>query len=269
MLGRSSAPRRSGAAVSGVILIASVAMLVMPAAPLDADAQVDAPAADAPTDAPTAVPRTATSPEDVRRALDALREAPIQWELPRARQRDVRVPGLNFGLPLLTLLLIALGIGAALCLAFLIASAARDRRRPAVVDPATEIPLASPVRLTGAPLERAEAAAREGRFGEAIHLLLLGTIDEIRASLRYDAHPSLTSREILGRAPLPGGAEAPLGGIIREVEWSHFGERGATEAEYRRCVDWHAELRRACEGAATVERAALRNPQRNPQRGAR
>jgi len=201
---------------------------------------------------PAEAPPGRASPAEVRAALEALRDSPIQWELPRPDRRSFDLPWFSSGLPLLSILLITLGVVAAVVLAFFVASALRDRRRPAVVDPAAAEGRAPAVQLSEAPLERAEAEARAGRFAEAIHLLLLGTIEEIRASLGYEAHPSLTSREILRRAPLPAGADAPLGGIVREVEWSHFGERSAGEAEYRRCVEWHGELRRACDAAAAA-----------------
>lgn len=198
-------------------------------------------------------PADPTSPEEVKEKLEALREAPIQWELPVEKQRpDRRFGGL--GLPLLEILVYTLAGIALIVVLFLIASSLLDRRRPAIVDRSTEETPPPPVRLSGEPLARAEEAAREGRFADAIHLLLLGTIEEIRASLGYEAHPSLTSREILRRAPLPAGGAEPLQGLVAEVEWSHFGARAADEAAYRRCVEWHAELRRAC--AAGAPRAA-------------
>jgi len=201
--------------------------------------------------------RPPSSPEQIREALAAIRGSPIQWELPVDEPRGGG-SGLGIGLPLLTILLLAVAAIVLVVLAFFVASVVRDRRRPAVADPAAEIAPTPSFQLSGAPLERAEAAAREGRFADAIHLLLLGTIEEIRASLGFEAHPSLTSREILGRAPLPDGAEPPLGGIIREVEWSHFGARGATETEYRRCVEWHGDLRRACDAGAPTGRGERR-----------
>jgi hypothetical protein len=207
----------------------------------------------------------ASTPEQVREALERIREAPIQWELPRPDESGgISLPWFS-GLPLLSILLFTLAAVAVVVLALYIASALRDRQRPAVVDPSGAPAGTAAVRLSGEPLARAEALAREARYAEAIHILLLGTIEEIRTSLGYVAHPSLTSREILRRAPLPVGAEAPLGGIVREVEWSHFGARGAGDAEYRRCVEWHGELRRACDGAAAGggrERGGRRDPSR-------
>jgi hypothetical protein len=194
-------------------------------------------------------PAAPTSPEEVKEKLEALREAPIQWELPVEKQRPgTRFDGLD--LPLLEILVYTLGGIALIVILFLIASTLIDRRRPVIADRATEENPPPPVRLSGEPLARAEEAAREGRFADAIHLLLLGTIEEIRGSLGYEAHPSLTSREIQRRAPLPAGAAEPLQGLVAEVEWSHFGARGADEEAYRRCVAWHAELRRACAAGA-------------------
>jgi len=84
--------------------------------------------------------------------------------------------------------------------------------------------------------DHADAAARlaaEGRFAEAIHLLLLDTLAELSRAARLS--PSLTSREIVALAQLAPAARTALADLVRAVEVSYFGEAIPAEAEYRAC----------------------------------
>ncbi len=187
----------------------------------------------------------ASSPAEIRDTLMDLRGEGIQWELPDGSQVPRTSSNWELGLPITEFIVVVL-IGVALvAVGFFVASYVRDRRQVQVEDPQD---ISAPeVRLSPRPLESARAAALRGDFREAIHLLLLGTFQEIRASLGYQDHPSWTSREIQGRAPLPAGAKIPLGNLVDLVERSHFGAREIGEAEYQRAVEWHGELRRECE----------------------
>jgi hypothetical protein len=187
---------------------------------------------------------SAATPEEVRESLRSIREERMQWELPREQaQREPRGDGLD--LPIIEILLYTLAAAAVIALALFVASLVRGRRI-APPDVRAGGDDAAGVRLSTFPHDLAELAARNGDFAAAIHLLLLGTIDEIRASLGYDAPPSLTSREIVALAPIPAGGGTPLAAIVAAVERSHFGARPVGEPEYRRCVEWHEELLRAC-----------------------
>jgi hypothetical protein len=84
-------------------------------------------------------------------------------------------------------------------------------------------------------LGAAEALAAEGRFGEAIHVLLLDTLDALSRAARLS--PSLTSREIAARVPLPARAREALSGLVAAVEISWFGGTEPGEPDYRLCVD--------------------------------
>lgn len=74
-------------------------------------------------------------------------------------------------------------------------------------------------------LDEADALAREGRFAEAVHLLLFRSIEDIQTRLEGGVPTSLTSREIAGLSRLPDRAKRALAPIIQVVESSHFGGR--------------------------------------------
>jgi hypothetical protein len=85
------------------------------------------------------------------------------------------------------------------------------------------------------PIPSAEAAAAAGRYGEAIHALLLDTLAALSRAARLA--PSLTSREIVGRVRLAPPAREALAGLVAAVELSHFGGAAPGEADYRACLD--------------------------------
>jgi len=79
-------------------------------------------------------------------------------------------------------------------------------------------------------LEEADALARQGRFAEAVHLLLFRSIEDLQVRLEGGVPTSLTAREIAGLGKLPERARRGLGPIIQVVERSFFGGR-AVDAE--------------------------------------
>ncbi|MFN3911175.1 hypothetical protein [Hyphomonas sp.] len=74
-------------------------------------------------------------------------------------------------------------------------------------------------------LEEADALARQGRFAEAVHLLLFRSIEDIQDRLEGGVPVSLTAREISSLGRLPDRAKRALGPIIQVVERSFFGGR--------------------------------------------
>lgn len=74
-------------------------------------------------------------------------------------------------------------------------------------------------------LEEADALAREGKFAEAVHLLLFRSIEDIQERLEGGVAPSLTAREIAGLGSLPDRAKRALRPVIQIVEQSFFGGR--------------------------------------------
>jgi hypothetical protein len=85
-----------------------------------------------------------------------------------------------------------------------------------------------------APLADAEALAALGQFAEAVHVLLLRTLQAL--SRRADVPEALTSREVLGTVSLAPPARAALGQLVDAVEVTRFGGAAAGRADYDRCV---------------------------------
>ena len=86
------------------------------------------------------------------------------------------------------------------------------------------------------PLGDAEELASRGLYREAIHALLLRTLQELVRSASVRVAPAMTSREILGRVPLLADARDALAGLITAVEITHFGGDDATVSDYQRCL---------------------------------
>ena len=84
-------------------------------------------------------------------------------------------------------------------------------------------------------LAEADALAAEGRFSEAIHLLLLVAMERLRGELGPRVAPAMTGREILRLSPIPEIASAPLARMVALSEIKHFGGRSASEPDYRIC----------------------------------
>jgi hypothetical protein len=96
----------------------------------------------------------------------------------------------------------------------------------------------------GEPVE-ADALAREGRFAEAVHALLLHAFGHLAAHTSVAG--SLTSREVLGAVEMPAGARQAAGALVDEVERSIFAAR-PTEAEtYRVAREHYVRFDRALE----------------------
>lgn len=85
------------------------------------------------------------------------------------------------------------------------------------------------------PLGDADELAARGEFVEAIHTLLLRTLQELAKSAAVRVERSHTSREILARVPLAPDARDALGVLITYVELTHFGDEPAGANDYARC----------------------------------
>jgi hypothetical protein len=108
------------------------------------------------------------------------------------------------------------------------------------------------------PLGDADELARRGEFAEAIHTLLLRTLQELARSAAVRVAPATTSREVLARVPLLADARSALADLIRAVEITHFGDQPASAADYERCRQQFAVFAAALRGGAgrTGARAA-------------
>lgn len=82
-------------------------------------------------------------------------------------------------------------------------------------------------------LEEADALAREGKFAEAVHLLLFRSIEDVQERLEGGVPTSMTAREIAGLGSLPERARRALRPIIQIVEHSFFGGRDVDAAGWQ------------------------------------
>jgi hypothetical protein len=94
--------------------------------------------------------------------------------------------------------------------------------------------LAQSNRMEEAQVE-ADDLARQGHYGEAMHVLLLKSLNEIRRQLGTSFAVSLTSREILRRVQLSDMGRQSLTAIIRSVERTYFGGEDAGQSDYSDC----------------------------------
>ena len=100
-------------------------------------------------------------------------------------------------------------------------------------------------------LAAADELAREGRYAEAMHVLLLRGLADIRARLDEPFADSLTSREILRSTRLPERARDSLRDVVGRVEWTYFGEYPAGREDYAACrVSFNALEQALHRGAA-------------------
>jgi hypothetical protein len=84
-------------------------------------------------------------------------------------------------------------------------------------------------------LEDADRLAAEGRYAEAVHLLLLRSVQDIADKRPRLLRPGLTSREIGLLDALPPSARAAFAEIARVVELNRFGGRPVTQQDFARC----------------------------------
>jgi hypothetical protein len=84
-------------------------------------------------------------------------------------------------------------------------------------------------------LDRADRLAAEGEFAEALHLLLLHSIDYLKRHLGGAYGASNTAREIVQRAHLPDVSRRSLGAIVDAAEVSYFGGRPVDGGTYAVC----------------------------------
>jgi len=95
-------------------------------------------------------------------------------------------------------------------------------------------------------LEDADRLAAEGRFAEAVHLILFRSIEDIEGRRPDLIRPALTSRDIAQLDGVPERVRRTFSDIARVVERSFFGGRPVGVDEFTAC-------RQAYEGFAFAE----------------
>ncbi|HEY2709761.1 MAG TPA: hypothetical protein VGI95_17055 [Caulobacteraceae bacterium] len=84
-------------------------------------------------------------------------------------------------------------------------------------------------------LEEADRLAAQGRFAEAVRVILRRSIEEIDGRRPLLVRPALTSREISGLQELPEVARGTFASIAAVVERSLFGGRDVDAAGFAEC----------------------------------
>lgn len=186
--------------------------------------------------APVSSALAASAAQDAQTALRAAEKSlKLQTDLPVRLQKRPPPPTatLDMTQALLwgSLLVAALAIGWAL---YGNSWSASRARRLMHLEEEAAAPAAVAMRMEKAHVE-ADVLALQGSFAEAMHVLLLQSVSELRRRLDVSIAASLTSREILLRAPLAPEARAGFADIISRVEISYFGAHQPSEEEYLAC----------------------------------
>jgi hypothetical protein len=192
-------------------------------------------------------PLRAQSPQEAQQAAEqSIRRLGLQTTLPRGPEPvRITIPG-EF-----VWLAAALGIGLLLYMIWemLPALGFRIRGRWDGDDDGAEGTQQKPPEVV---LMAADELAKQGRFVEAMHVLLLQALADIRRGLDEQHADSLTSREILRSTRLSEQGRALLRDIITRVEWTYFGRHPAAQADYAACRDSFNSLARTLHGTAAA-----------------
>lgn len=194
--------------------------------------------------------RFGVEPAGVVDAIErVLADGDYQTALPGERQRDSSMESswlvllswvMRFGFIAIVIVVVAL------LLAWLLRAAWMSRTVTLREPTAGTAWAASGLVLSDRPLAEVAELAAQGRYAEAVHRLLLLTIEELRAQLRYDAPRALTSREIAQFAPLPGTARPHLDALVGRAELHRFGGQRLDQAAYEASIADFQLLQRAC-----------------------
>lgn len=180
-----------------------------------------------------------------KRSLDLQTEMPVEKAM-QVQRPAVKPPLPGFGISpfWMRVVLISAIIVIALIIIFNLKGIrwSDSRARKLAREKEIEIDAAgTTVRMEKAQLE-ADELARQGNFAEAMHALLLQSVNELRRRLMVSIGVSLTSREILHRIGLPPEGRNVFADIIRRVEISYFGSYQPGVADYTACRESYDTL---------------------------
>jgi Domain of unknown function (DUF4129) len=179
-------------------------------------------------------------PPDV--TLEQNRSAEAELDAFDAVLRRLSIAGIP--LHLLALFGIAIAVVALLLGLLWLLVRLRERRDLTAPDGGPDEPV-----LDSTLLADADALAREGRYAEAIHLLLLRTFEVLTHRMGSRLAPGMTAREAVTRLALPPPARPALADLVQAVETTNFAGRSASHADYRRCAERFTVLQSALAGA--------------------
>ncbi|HSS48129.1 MAG TPA: DUF4129 domain-containing protein, partial [Thermoanaerobaculia bacterium] len=86
-------------------------------------------------------------------------------------------------------------------------------------------------------VDDATRLAAEGRYGEAIHALLLAAIQYFAARAHLQIQPSRTSRELVRLLPLSGESRPRFNELVMAVERTLFGGEPAGAEDFQRSLE--------------------------------
>lgn len=187
----------------------------------------------APADQDDAI-RSVKGDETIQQSLPSAPARRTAPSMPPRRERSEQTGSEAGGALASTLLWVLLG---AVVLAIVVVIGREVLTRPADGQAGhkadDDAPPLEALKVAAGTLDDAERLAAAGRFGEAIHTLLLQTFESIG---RHAALPdSLTSREILRRVRAEDSAIAALRQLVVSVEVCIFGGDQPGAAEYATC----------------------------------
>jgi hypothetical protein len=188
-------------------------------------------------------------PDPQALAEQAIRRLDLQTELPRRQEPFVRPWRLTLP-PEVLWVVVIIGIGW-LLYQFrdtLQALLGPDGSWAGEEGGAAEMAARAPEVVLGA----ADGLAAEGRFVEAMHVLLLQALLAIRRRLEEPFADSMTSREILRSKHLSDELRRPLRDVVGRVEWTYFGEHPAVREDYLACRASFNDLAQALRGGAAA-----------------
>jgi hypothetical protein len=199
------------------------------------------------------LPVAAQTPQEIQKTAEqAIHRLDLQTELPHQPEP----PQFSIKLPSEVLwVVIALAIGF-LLYAFRDALPVWWRRQDGTWTGDDIVTGDAQARAPAAVLGAADDLAAQGRFVDAMHVLLLQGLADIRARLDEKFADSLTSREILRSTKLSAAGRSSLRDIVNRVEWTYFGEHPANQADYVACRASFNALARALHGSALDQSVA-------------
>ena len=191
-------------------------------------------------------PLAAQTPEQMQAlAQQAIKRLDLQTELlrqPEPFRWDISLP------PETIWIIVIVGVGMLLYLFRDMVPMFRNRRSADWTgDEAGAAETGQPA--AGMALGAADELAAQGRYVEAMHVLLLQALAEIRVRLNEQFADSLTSREILRSKQLSDELRHPLRDVIGRVEWTYFCEHPAERDDYLACRSSFATLARCLYGS--------------------
>lgn len=210
-------------------------------------------------EAPSGGEGVAPAGEDVRQRVERLYRNPgYQASYPGEGEPEREPVEPPAGGPLLALLAelmlyAALAAGVFLIL-YLVYDLFRSRGRPRAAPPESPVRPAPPPPAEPEPaaLPDPEALAAEGRFGEAVHALLLHAVPLLDGRRRRPWPPGTTGREMAATVDLEAAPQRSLSLLVAAVEHFLFARRPLTEEDWLVCRGAFQSLRAGIAGGGNL-----------------